>query len=154
MLSLFTLFLAITAMLGFWGLAWWLLKQPVTHASIELPPPQSQWRNEPTLASESTHRPSEVPPVPVPSPRTHDNSDSNTQFFSRTDIPRRAEIAEETEILHDRPPSTERTAFLTNRYPKVLQAPPPAPPRKTQWFGGPGRPRATKLTPLSKQNPG
>lgn len=134
MLSLFTLFLAMTTMLGFWALAWWLLKQPVTRASIEPRPPQSQWRNEPTRGQGPppawTHRPSEIPPdVPVPSPRTHDNSDSNTQFFSRTVIPRRAEIVEETEILHDQPPSTERTAFSTNRSPKVLQAPPPAPHR-------------------------
>jgi hypothetical protein len=135
MLTLFTLVLTMMAMLGFWGLAWWLLKQPVARASIGPWPPQSQWQNEPTLGQghrpASTHRPSEISPDgPVPSSRTHDNSDSTTHFFNRTDIPRRAEIAEETEILHDEPPSTERTAFLTNKYPKVLQAP-PAPARKT-----------------------
>jgi hypothetical protein len=131
MLSLFTLFLALTAMFGLWGLAWWLLKQPVTCASIEPRPPQSQWRNEPTLGQG-------VPPdVPVPSPRTHDNSDSNTQFFSRAVNSPRAEIAEETEILHDQPVSAEPTACLTSSVPKVVQASPPAPRRKTHWFGGP-----------------
>lgn len=143
MLTLFTLFLTMTTMLGFWGLAWWLLKQPVPRASIEPRQLQSRWQNEPTLGQgrppASMHQPSEIPSdVPVPSPRIHGNSDSTTHFFSRADIPRRAEIVEETEILQDQPPSTERTAFLTNRYPKVLPAPPPAPRRKTQGFGGPG----------------
>jgi hypothetical protein len=143
MLSLFTLFLAMATMLGLWGLAWWLLKQPVTRVSVEPRPRQSQWRNEPTLgqgpAPATTHRPSEIPPEePIPSPRIHDNSDSNTQFFSRPEIPRRAKVAEETEILVDQPPSTKRTVPVTNRYPKVVQAPPPAPPRKTQGFGEPG----------------
>jgi hypothetical protein len=119
----FSLSLAMITMLGFWGLAWWLLKQPVPRGSIEPGPPQSQWRNEPTHGQgpppPSTRRPSEASPdVPVPSPRTHDDSDSNTQFFSRTDIPPRAKLAEETDILRDQPPATERTAFLTNSYPK------------------------------------
>jgi hypothetical protein len=126
MLSLFTLFIAMT-MLGFWGLAWWLLKQPVTCASIEPRPPQSEWRNEPTLGQ-----------GPVPSARKHENSDSNTQFFNRTDVPRRAKLEEETELLDDQTPSTERTAFLTNSFPKDSQAPRSTPRRKTTpWFSGP-----------------
>jgi hypothetical protein len=114
MVIIFLLSLAMITMLGFWGLAWWVLKQPVPRGSIEPRPPQSQWRNEPTHGQGpppgSTRRPSEVPPdVPVPSPRTHDNSDSNTQFFSRIDTPQRAKLAEETEILSNQPPATERT---------------------------------------------
>lgn len=125
MLSLFALFLALTTMLGFWGLAWWLLKQPFPSA-IAPRPSQSQWRNEPTSGHGpgSARRSPEVPPdVPVPRPRIHDDSDSNTQFFSRTNNSQRAEIVEETEILQDQPAATERTSFLTNSYPKVVQAP-------------------------------
>src|SRR5689334_22976832 len=129
MLILFMLILGMTAMLGCWGLAWWLLKQPVAGTSIEPRPPQSAWRNEPTLGQGPSPPASENPThAPIPSPRTHENSDSNTQFYSRSSVHRRAEIAEETEILHDQPAT--RNA--------ILEAPPPAPPRKTQWFAGPG----------------
>jgi hypothetical protein len=131
MLSLFILFLALTTMFGLWGLAWWLLKQPLACASMQHRPSQSHWRNEPTRGQ------APPPDVPVPSPRTHDNSDSNTQFFSRAVNSPRAKIEEETEILHDQPFSAERTAFLTSSYPKVVKEPPPAPRRKTRLFGGP-----------------
>jgi hypothetical protein len=117
MLSLLPLFLGLLAMLGCWSLAWWVLKQPVATAAIEPRPRRSIWRNEPTLALG-------IPSAsPIPSPRTHEDSDSNTQFFSRADLRRREALAEETEILHDHPPAPERTACLTSPYPLVLQAP-------------------------------
>src|SRR5262249_39557920 len=127
MLSLFALFLGLAGMLGFWGLAWWVLKQPVTAATIEIAQRQSVWRNEPTLGRALQPQPpiqvmEDPADASVPSARTHDNSSSNTQFFSRTDINRQENGEDGTEILHDGQPSAERTAFLTNPFPEASQA--------------------------------
>jgi hypothetical protein len=155
MLSLFALFLGFTGMLGFWSLAWWLLKQPVTTAALEPSPRQSVWRNEPTQGrglppvppSQAFEEPADAP---VPSRRTHESSSSNTQFFSRTDLNRRENLGEGTEILHDGLPSSERTAFITNPFPEAPPAPshasvpparsvPPAPPARSVPPAPPGR---------------
>jgi hypothetical protein len=134
MLNLLVLFIGMAGMLGFWGLAWWLLKQPVTTAATEQRPLQAAWRNEPTQARELPPTP---PPnrvledpgdAPVPIPRTHQSSTSNTQFFSRADMNRRENAEEGTEILHDALPSMEPTASLANPFPDTLPAP-PAPSR-------------------------
>lgn len=163
MLSLFALFLGMLGMFGFWGLAWWLLKQPVAAAAIEASPRQSMWRNEPTQGralvptppSQALEDPADAP---VPSPRAHQSSSSNTQFFNRTDISRRDNLGEGTEILHDGPPSSERTAFLVNPFPEASLAPPasslppplpparvvPPPPPPIPSIGAPPRARSRK----------
>jgi hypothetical protein len=128
MVSLLALFLGFTGMLGFWGLAWWLLKQPVL-AAIEPSPPQSMWRNEPTGGRGITPVPSSAFEEPdeesAPNIRAHESSSSNTQFFNRADANRRDVADEGTAILQDSLPSAERTEFLTNPFPENPIAPPP-----------------------------
>jgi hypothetical protein len=130
MLSLFALFLGLIGMFGFWGLAWRLLKQPVSAAAIEPSPRPSVWRNEPTPGLGLPPAPSnpgfeDSADASIPSPRTHDSSNSNTQFFSRSDLHRRENIGEGTAILHDGLPSADRTAFLVSPFPGDSQDPPP-----------------------------
>lgn len=137
MLSLFALFLGTIGMFGLWGLAWWLLRQPLSAAAIEPSPRPSVWRNEPTAGRElppASPNPAleDSPDVSIPSSRTHESSSSNTQFFSRSDVLRRENVEQGTAILQDPLPSAERTEFLVNPFSEGSHAPParavPPPP--------------------------
>lgn len=146
-MSAFAMILGLAGMFGLWRLAWWLLGQPVSPASPQLAPTQQVWRNEPT----PERRPERAPPgrlfehapaadsedESVPCRRARANSSANTEFFSRTDLERRKQIADKTDILDDCEAGDDTTAFL----PKSSQQSPPLP---TAPPGGPPKPPPRK----------